>query len=160
MLIKATQKNTRQTPRKVRLVANSVKNLPIDQAMRHLAVMDRRSSIVVIKLLRQAVADAMNNHGFKFEELKLKTIVVNPGPSYKRFRAVSRGRAHNVLKRTSHITVELEAGAKTEQPIQPKQEKPRAKETKTTMSTEKKAVAAKTKQAAKKSVTTEARAKK
>lgn len=108
MTIKATQKFTRQAPRKVRLVANSVKKLPLESAVRQLGAMDRIASVTVLKVLRQAIANAMNNHGFKFEDLQLKNIIVNEGATYKRFRAVSRGRAHSIMKRSCHITVELE----------------------------------------------------
>lgn len=107
MLIKAVQKNTRQAPRKVRLIANTVKKLPLSQAIKQLSVIERKSTIVVGKVLRQAVADAMNNHGYQFQDLEIESITVNEGPRYRRFQAVSRGRAHGIMKRTSHITVVL-----------------------------------------------------
>jgi len=103
----ATQKYTRQTPRKVRLVANTVKKLPLEQALRQLSVMERRASLVVMKVLKQAMANAMNNHGLKFDELVLSNILITEGPRYRRFNAVSRGRAHGIIKRTSHISVTL-----------------------------------------------------
>lgn len=107
MLIKAEQKNQRQTARKTRLVAEAVKKMPIEQALRQLAVMDRRASLAVLKVLRQAIANAMHNHGLAFADLEIADIRVDEGPTYKRWRAVSRGRAHTILKRTSHIKVEL-----------------------------------------------------
>ena len=110
MIITATQKNTRQTALKVRLVANQVRKLSLVDAIQQLGVIQKRSSLVILKVIRQAVANAMHNHGFSVAELTLKSITVAPGQSYRRFRAVSRGRAHNVFKRTCHITVELEAG--------------------------------------------------
>jgi large subunit ribosomal protein L22 len=108
MIITATQKFVRQTPRKVRLVAASVKKLKLEDAVRQLGVMDRTASTTVLKVVRQALANAMNNHSIKFEELTLKNIYVDEGATYKRFRAVSRGRAHTIMKRSCHITVELE----------------------------------------------------
>lgn len=108
MIIKATQKNTRQAPRKVRLVANAVKDMSLEDALKNLAVIERRSTIVVLKTLRQAIANAVNNYGHAPENLTLKNILVTEGPRFRRFRAVSRGRAHTVIKRTSHVTVELE----------------------------------------------------
>lgn len=125
MIITATQKNTRQTPRKVRLVANQVKDLSLEDAIVQLGVMQRRASLVLLKVIRQAVANATHNHGFTVSELKLKNIVVHPGPTYKRFQAVSRGRAHGILKRTCHVTVELEAG------VAPKAAKKETKESAT-----------------------------
>jgi large subunit ribosomal protein L22 len=107
MIIKAEQKNTRQTARKVRLVAFAVKDMSLEDAIRHLAVMDRRASLAVLKVIRQAVANAINNHGLSFDNLEIENIIVNEGPTYKRWRAVSRGRAHTILKRSCHIRVEL-----------------------------------------------------
>lgn len=109
MIIKATQKNTRQTARKVRLVANQVKKLPLMDAVNQLAVIEKKSTIVLLKVVRQAIANAIHNHGFALEDLTIKAITIAPAPQLKRFRAVSRGRAHTIVKRTCHVTVELEA---------------------------------------------------
>lgn len=119
MLIQATQKNTRQTPRKVRLVANAVKDLSLAEAVAQLGVMHRRASGVVLKVLRQAVANAENNHSLSVDQLRIHSIVVNEGPRYRRFRAVSRGRGHGIIKRTSHVTVTLTT--ETEKPKEKKQ---------------------------------------
>lgn len=120
MIVKATQKYTRQTARKVRLVADTVKEMSIEDALKQLAVMERRASLVVLKTLRQAIANAMNNYQLSLDQLKIKNIVVDEAPTYKRWRAVSRGRAHTILKRSCHISVELETkeiAAKTEKSI-------------------------------------------
>jgi large subunit ribosomal protein L22 len=107
MIITATQKNTRQTARKIRYVADVVKKMSIEDAIKQLAIMERRASLVVLKTLRQAIANAINNHKLSIDELKIKNIVVDVAPTYKRWRAVSRGRAHTILKRSCHIKVEL-----------------------------------------------------
>lgn len=124
MLLEATQKNTRQTARKVRLVAGAVKGKSITDAIEQLAVMERRSSLVVLKVLRQALASAQHNHGITMDQLNLKNIIVNEGPTYKRFRAVSRGRAHTILKRSCHVTVQLETQGKSESRNVSKSDKP------------------------------------
>lgn len=108
MQITAEQKNTRQSPRKVRLVANAVRKLSLQKAMEQLSVIERKSSIVVAKVLRQALANAWHNHHLSADQVVLKNILVTEGPTFKRFRAVSRGRAHRILKRTSHVQVILE----------------------------------------------------
>lgn len=108
MQIYASQRYVRQAPRKVRLVANAVKDMPLEQAFRQLAVMQRSASIPVIKTLRQAVANGQHNYNVQPTEMRIKSIVVENGPIYKRFRAVSRGRAHSIQKKTSHIVVRLE----------------------------------------------------
>lgn len=103
----ATQKNTRQSPRKIRMVANQVKKLSLEDCINQLAVIPRRSTIVLLKTIKQAMANAQNNHGISPAQLEIDEIRVNEGPRYKRFRAVSRGRAHGIIKRTSHVTVVL-----------------------------------------------------
>jgi len=123
MLITALQKNTRQTPRKVRLVANAVKKLPLEQAIKQLAVVEKRASLVIMKVLRQALANAWHNHGLKLGDLKLKSILVEVGPTYKRFNAVSRGRAHGIFKRSCHIRVILES-KEAKPKVQAKQAEP------------------------------------
>jgi large subunit ribosomal protein L22 len=107
MLITAEQRNSRQSDRKVSLVANSVKKLSIEGAFKQLAVMEKKASIVVMKVLRQAVANATHNHGLALADLKIQSILVNGGQMYKRQRAVSRGRGHAILKRTCHVKVIL-----------------------------------------------------
>jgi len=108
MLIHAIQKTTRQTPRKLGLVASVVRKESLVDAVKQLSFIERRSSEVILKVIRQAIANAIHNHGAKFEQLSLRDIIINEGPRYRRFRAVSRGRAHNIIKRTSHIKVVLE----------------------------------------------------
>lgn len=111
MIIKAEQKNTRQPARKVRLVADVVKKMSIEDAVRQLAVVNRKSSLVVLKTLRQAVANATNNFGLSLSDLKIDNIIINDGPALKRWNAVSRGRAHTILKRTCHVLVTLSSQA-------------------------------------------------
>jgi large subunit ribosomal protein L22 len=120
MQFKVTQKNTRQSSRKVRLVANTVKDLSLEMAIKQLAVIERRATLVLLKTIKQAIANAKNNHGVNADNLKIKEILVNEGPRYKRFRAVSRGRAHNIVKKTCHISVTLEekkAGVAKTKPV-------------------------------------------
>lgn len=143
MLITAEQRNTRQSDRKVRLIANSVKKLSVEAAFRQLAVMDQKASVVVMKVLRQAVANATHNHNLQMSDLVIQSILVNGGTHYKRFRAVSRGRAHSILKKTCHVKVTLatRAAAKVA---------PAAQAASTEVKTEVKAASAKAKTATKK----------
>ncbi len=107
MIIKAQQAFTRTSPRKARLVANAVRKLPLDQAIGQLAVMEKRATVLITKVIRQAMANATHNFGYKPEELSIKSIIVNEGPRFKRSQPVGRGRANSILKRSSHVTVEL-----------------------------------------------------
>lgn len=106
-IITAQQKNLRQSSRKVRLVANQVKKLELASAVDQLAVMQRRSSLAILKVIKEALANALNNHHLEITQLVLSDIVVSDGPILKRMRAVSRGRGHSIEKRTCHVTVVL-----------------------------------------------------
>ena len=150
MIITATQKNTRQTARKVRYVADVVKKMSIEDALKQLAVMERRASLVVLKTLRQAIANATNNHQLSLDELKIKNIVVDVAPTYKRWRAVSRGRAHTILKRSCHIKVELEKK-------EPVKKEPVKKEDKSIKKDQEEKKLAKTKKTTKTTKTTKAK---
>ena len=109
ILIKAEQKSSRQSPRKVRLVADAIRGLSLSAAVAQLGVTDKKASTVVLKVVRQAVANATNNLGLPVEDLQIHEILVNAGPIYKRWRAVSRGRGHAIKKPTCHVKVVLKA---------------------------------------------------
>ncbi len=107
MIITAQQTNIRQSSRKVRLVANQVKKLGLNQAIEQLAIIQRRSSLAILKVIKQALANAVNNNHLDIDQLLLADIIVSDGPIYKRMRAVSRGRGHAIEKRTCHVKVTL-----------------------------------------------------
>ena len=119
MIIKAQQRNIRQTPRKLRLVANTVKKLSLEKAINQLAVIDRRATLPILKVVKQAVANAVNNHKVLATDLVLKDIQVSEGSRFRRFQAVSRGRAHEIKKRTSHVTVTLVTSDEVKQAVAP-----------------------------------------
>lgn len=108
MEIKAKLNHLHIAPRKVRLVANLVRGMPVEHALRELSVLLRRPSGPLLKLLRSALANAKQN--FQLEEggLYVKSLVVNPGPVSKRFRARAFGRAAPLRKRTSHVSLVLD----------------------------------------------------
>lgn len=119
MLIKAEQKFIRISPRKIRLVASAIKNMPLNDAVGQLKVLNKSAALPLRKTIRQAVANATNNLGQPEESLTIKEIQIGEGPTYKRWLPVSRGRAHRILKRTSHIKIILEstqAKIKTKKP--------------------------------------------
>ncbi|AOG60818.1 50S ribosomal protein L22 [Spiroplasma helicoides] len=105
MEAKAKLTMIRISPRKVRLVADSIRSRKISEAVAILQNQDKRSSEPVLKLLNSAVANAVNNNGMEADQLFVKTIYVNEGPTLKRFRPRAHGRAYEILKRTSHITI-------------------------------------------------------
>ncbi|QGS52368.1 50S ribosomal protein L22 [Spiroplasma tabanidicola] len=110
MEAKAKLSMIRISPRKVRLVADSIRAKKISEAVAILQNQDKRSSEPVLKLLNSAVANAVNNNGMEADQLFVKTIYVNEGPTLKRFRPRAHGRAYEILKRTSHITIIVSDG--------------------------------------------------
>jgi len=112
--MKAFLKNYRQSPRKVRLVADFVRGKKVENALLDLQFMPKRASSAISKLIASAKANAVNN--FKVtDSLFIKEITVDDGPTLKRHRPVSRGRAHGINKRTSHVNVVL--GVKEDKPV-------------------------------------------
>ncbi|MEX0652108.1 MAG: 50S ribosomal protein L22 [Candidatus Paceibacterota bacterium] len=107
--MKARLKNYRQSPRKVRLVANLVRGKSILRALTALTFLDKKSALPIKKLLESAVANA-EVQGAKKESLIVSDIQVDEGFSFTRFRARARGSAAPVRKRSSHINVTLSQG--------------------------------------------------
>ena len=97
--------NSRISPQKVRLVADQVRGLPIEQALQILTFSPKKAAVLVKKVLESAVANAEHNDGADIDELKVSKIFVDQGPTLKRMRARAKGRGTRILKRTSHITV-------------------------------------------------------
>lgn len=105
MDITATAKNIRVSPQKVRLLVGQIKKMAPTDAVQILDYLPQKSSPLLKKVISSAIANAKNNYQIAEETLKFKEIQVGRGPMFKRYRAVARGRAHSILKRTSHITV-------------------------------------------------------
>ena len=95
----------RQSPSKVRLVLDLIRGLPIERAREQLTFANRRAAHPVSKVLESAVANASHNFALDPEELRVVEAYADEGPVLKRFRPRARGRATQILKRTSHITI-------------------------------------------------------
>lgn len=104
--MKAILKNYRQSPRKVRLVADSVKGKKVAEALLKLKFMPKRSTEVIEKLIASAVANAKENFDAT-QELFVQNIEINQGVTLKRYRPRARGSAYRINKRTSNIVVTL-----------------------------------------------------
>lgn len=107
MIIKAEQRYIRISPRKVRLVVDAIRKLKPDQALEQLSFMRKVAAVPVAKTIKQAMANAVKNLNIPGDSLIFDSIQIGEGPTFKRWRAVSRGRAHSIYKRTSHIKVLL-----------------------------------------------------
>lgn len=97
-----------ESPRKLRLVAKSLYGLNSLKAMALLTQFDQKAAKQIKEVLGQAIANAKNNFHLAEKDLKIKKIEVNGGPIYKRFQPVSKGMAHPIAKRSSHLIVVLE----------------------------------------------------
>jgi large subunit ribosomal protein L22 len=103
---KAKLRNLHIAPRKVRLVANLIKGMPVNEALAQLMVVTSRSADPIIKLLRSAASNA-KSAGMKVDNLVVKTIFVDQGPMIKRILPRAQGRATPIHKKMSHITLVL-----------------------------------------------------
>lgn len=103
--------NLRIAPRKVRLVADLIRKLSVDEAEKQLYFQKKRAALPILKLLKSAVASVINNFSLSSDNLCVSTIFVDEGQTLKRFRARAFGRAGAIHKKTSHVTLILEEKA-------------------------------------------------
>lgn len=105
---KAKLSHLRISPRKTRLVADLIRKCSIEDAQYQLQMSTKRASVPMLKLLNSAIANArLADSNISAQTLFIKEIRVDMGRTLRRFRPVSRGRAHPIEKRTSHITIVL-----------------------------------------------------
>ena len=107
MEVAARLKYARISPQKCRLVADMVRGKPVGAALQTLEYTPKKAARIVKKVLESAIANAEHNHGADIDELKVSAIMVDEAPTFKRFRARARGRGARILKRNSHITVQV-----------------------------------------------------
>lgn len=105
MEAKAIAKFVRISARKVRLVADNIKDKPVEDALNMLTFTPKKAAFELRKVLYSAVANAEQQPGVDVDNLKVAQVLVNEGPTWKRIRPRAMGRAYRVRKRTSHITV-------------------------------------------------------
>jgi len=105
--MKAYLYNYRQSPRKARLVADTIRGKRVPEALVSLEFLTKRASSVFAKLINSAVANAVHNNKVSQDKLFIKELQVNKGITMKRVRPRSRGMANRINKRTSNITLVL-----------------------------------------------------
>jgi ribosomal protein L22 len=106
-IVNARARYVRIAPRKARLVADQVRGLPLEDALPLLRFSTRGAAQDIRKLLESAAANAETNHDLVADELLIKDIHVDEGPTLRRYRPRALGRATRINKRTSHIAVAL-----------------------------------------------------
>jgi large subunit ribosomal protein L22 len=101
-------KYLRISSKKLKTIAREIVGLTSKEAINRLLFSGKKSGKLLIKAINTVVADASNNLKLDKDHLKIKKIEILKGPSFKRWQAVSRGMAHQIKKRTSHIKIVLE----------------------------------------------------
>ena len=107
MEVRAVSKYVRISPRKVRILVDTVKGKPVETALEILKFMPQKAAAIVEKIIRSAVANADQHSDIDVDSLVIRNIIADQGPTLKRFRARARGRGSRILKKTAHITVIL-----------------------------------------------------
>lgn len=110
MQAKAVTRNVRISATKVRQVLDVVRGKPVDRALSMLQYMPQKAAREVARTVKSAAANAENNFDMSPEDLVIKTIYADEGPTLKRFMPRARGRADRINKRTTHITVVVDDG--------------------------------------------------
>lgn len=109
----ATIKYVRTSPRKLRLVADAVRSLPVQKAIAALSGLPQAAARPLTDAIESAAANAKSKNG-ELSTLTMKALEIGGGPVMKRWHAVSRGQAHGFKKRMSHIRVILTDENKSE----------------------------------------------
>lgn len=107
IFVRAQAKYVRSSPRKARLVVDHIRGKSVEEARAILAHTPRAAAVPVLKVLESAIANAEHNHELLPDELRIHQVMVDEGPTIKRFRPRALGRATKIRKRTSHITINL-----------------------------------------------------
>lgn len=105
MEVAARLRFARISPQKGRLVADQIRGLPVGKALEILSFSPKKGAAIMKKVLESAIANAEHNEGADVDDLSVKTVFVDQGPTMKRIMPRAKGRANRILKRTSHITV-------------------------------------------------------
>ena len=114
MEARAIEKFIRISPRKLRYIADIIRNKSVEEAVDILTFTPKKAASIVKKAVESAAANAVENHDMEEDGLVVKKVLVNEGPILKRFRPRARGRATRIRKRTSHLTVIVSDGKEEE----------------------------------------------
>lgn len=105
MEAKAVARTVRIAPRKARLVIDLIRGKHVNEALSILQLTPKAASPIIEKVLKSAIANAEHNYDMDAENLFISKAYVNEGPTLKRYRPRAQGRATQINKRTSHITI-------------------------------------------------------
>ena len=107
METQAVLRHARISPQKARLVADQVRGMPVENALNLLKFSNKKAAEMIQKVLNSAIANAEHNYGADVDELKVRGVVVQQAPTFGRHRARAKGRGNRILKRNSHISIQV-----------------------------------------------------
>jgi large subunit ribosomal protein L22 len=107
-MARATLKRFRESPRKVRMVADMIRGRSVDDALSILKLQQRKAAKMLSKVLGSAIANATENEKANAEKLVVTNVSVDGGPVTKRWMPRSMGRANRINSRTSHVTITVD----------------------------------------------------
>lgn len=107
MSVSAKTRYVRITPLKMRMVANQIRGMKAGKAVEYLTFCKRRAARPLLKLVKSALANADQKGDMDLDNLVISELMVDQGPTFKRWMPRARGMASPILKRTSHVTVVL-----------------------------------------------------
>lgn len=107
---RAIAKYVRVSPRKARLVAQNVQGMNVEQALNTLMFTRNKPAAIIYEVVKSALSNASQLGGIDVDDMLVKEVMVNEGPTWKRFMPRAQGRATKIRKRTSNITVILSEG--------------------------------------------------
>lgn len=110
MEAKSIARYQRVSPRKTRIAARNVIGLGVEEALNILRFTPNKPAAIIRGVVQSALANASHLGGMNIDAMIVKSILVNEGPTWKRFMPRAQGRATRIRKRTSHITVILAEG--------------------------------------------------
>lgn len=105
MKVFAKYKKARSSAQKLRLIADEIRGKKVDQAINILIFSKKKAALLIKKVLESAISNAENNYGLDIDLLKICEILIDEGPTIKRMIPRAKGKADQILKRTSHIKI-------------------------------------------------------
>jgi large subunit ribosomal protein L22 len=105
--MKASVRNVRISSKKLNVIAYVIRNMKAKEALDTLRFMPKKGADIMYKVVASAVANATHNDSQNLADLEIALVSVTQGLVYRRINPISRGRAHRILKRTSHVDLSL-----------------------------------------------------
>lgn len=107
MKVSAKLRYARISPQKMRLVADAIRGKSAGSARQVLEFMPKKGAKIMDKILASAISNAEHNNGADIDELRVSAVTVDEAPRFRRWEARAKGSGNRIIKRNSHITVQV-----------------------------------------------------